>query len=121
MTGPPSVFLAMEGQRFSKTKKKLVLFLPVFHFNVDRRVSKYIWIYKTGTEMYRVIYDVCSCECSVNSLREICKRFNIWTRHLWKKFTSRPCISIATNIRRGVGVGWKGWKVGHVLSYQSRS
>jgi len=61
--------------------------------------------------MYRAICDVCSCECSVNSLREICKRFNIWTRHLWKKFTSRPCISIATNIRRVMGVGWKGWKV----------
>ena len=102
-------------------RKKKVLFLPVFHFHVGRRVYKYIWIYKTDTEMYRVIYGMCSCECSVHSLREICKRFNIWTRHLWKKFTSRPCISIATSIRRVMGVGWEGWKVGLVLSYQSKS
>ena len=78
-------------------------------------------IHKTDTEICKVIYYVCSCECGVNSLREICRRFNIWTRHLWKKFTSRPCISIAGNKRWVVYVGRQEWKVGLVLCYQSRS
>ena len=94
----------------------------MLHFSVERHVSKYIWIYKTDTEIYRVIYYVCSCECGVNSLSEIRKRFNIWTRHLWKNFKVGPVYQLlATEDESWTSAGKNGrWVVYFVTSREAK-